>query len=283
VALLALGYGSTAMGSAGARETIRGFHGVLRLQEGQNSAGRYLSLTHGRTEHGTQYLQGPQAGRPTTYYGPGTGAAFAIERHPKRLAGESLRVAVIGLGTGTLAAYGQPGDEIVFYEINSQVAALANRDFRYLSTSEADTAVVLGDARVELEGELERNDRPSYDVLLIDAFSGGPIPIHLITAEAAEVYAQRITEDGVLAFHITSRFLDLTRVINGLAEHLGMDRLLVSTVGNDAGASAATWMILTRNEAFLEDPLVRGAADKSLTAESLDWSDAYSGLWQALR
>ncbi len=283
VALLTLVYGLSAMGSTGARETMRGFYGVLRLVEGEDSAGKYLALTHGRTEHGTEYLAGAKSEQPTTYFGPGTGAALAIERDPKRLAGEPLRIGVIGLGAGTLAAYGMPGDQIVFYEINSQVAEVANRDFHYLSGSEADTAVILGDARIRLEAELDQGTRPSYDILLIDAFSSGAIPIHLLTAEAAETYAQRITEDGVLAFHITNRFLDLTPVINGLAEHLGMQAVRVSSPGNEVGADAATWMILTRNPEFLDDPVVRQAADKNVTDKALNWSDAYSGLWQALR
>ncbi len=283
VALLALGYGSAAMGPPGAQQTVRGFYGVLRLIQGEDGAGKYLALTHGRTEHGTEYLEGKSAGLPTTYFGPGTGAALAIERHPKRLAGAPLRIAVIGLGAGTLAAYGRPGDLIVFYEINAQVARIANRDFSYLSRSEADTAVVLGDARIRLEAEIESGDRPYYDVLLIDAFSSGAIPIHLLTAEAAEVYARRITEDGVLAFHITNRFVDLSPVINGLANHLGMQRLRVTTRGDDAGANTASWMILTRDSRFLEDAAGRQAADPDLTSDTLDWSDAYSGLWQALR
>ncbi|MBI1353126.1 MAG: hypothetical protein GC160_02185 [Acidobacteria bacterium] len=284
LALLTVGYAFDAQVAEPSVALTRNFYGVLRVSEGADHNGAFRILTHGRTEHGTQYLDAKQRFWPTTYFGPDSGAALAIEQHPKRRRGEPLNVGVIGLGAGTLAAYGRPGDQFRFYEINPQVVSVARSQFTYLSDSPAHVDVVVGDARIRLEEELAADRRPLFDILIVDAFSSGAIPMHLLTAEAGEIYAQRMTEKGLLVFHITNRFLDLEPVLEGMAEHLGMTAIRTDASPNPSiGASASRWMILTRNESFLAEPPVQRAGHRLAGLSPLRWTDNFAGLWQALR
>ena len=282
VALFTVGYAFSLQASEPSVALTRNFYGVLRVSEDEDANGRFRILTHGRTEHGTQYLDAKRRFQPTTYFGPHSGAALALQQNAKRRAAEPLHIGVVGLGAGTLAAYGKPGDDIRFYEINPEVVSVARKDFTYLSDSPANVEVVVGDARIRLESEVQE-DLPLFDVLIVDAFSSGAIPIHLLTAEAGEAYAQRLTESGELVFHITNRFLDLEPVLLGMAEHLGMSAVRVDSVDDpEIGESESAWMILTRDERFLAQPPVQ-AVTRRATGEPLRWSDSFAGLWQALR
>jgi spermidine synthase len=262
--------------------TMRNFYGVLRVSEEGEGRDRIRILTHGRTEHGTQYLEPERSLEPTTYFGSASGIELAFDLHPRRLAGQPLYVAVVGLGAGTMAAYGREGDTFRFYEINPQVIEVAGDDFTYLDDSDADIELIAGDARVRLEEEIANGEATRFDVLAVDAFTSGAIPLHLLTAEAADVYSQRLKDDGILAFHITNRFLDLTPVVNGMADRLGLKAIRISTPGSEPGANAAVWMLLTKNEAFLAEPRVQQAVDVSSDPSTLRWTDDYAGLWQAL-
>jgi spermidine synthase len=262
--------------------TMRNFYGVLRVSEEGQGRDRIRILTHGRTEHGTQYLEPERSLEPTTYFGSASGIELAFDLHPRRLDGQPLYVAVVGLGAGTMAAYGREGDTFRFYEINPQVIRVAGADFTYLNDSDADIELIAGDARVRLEEEIASGEVTRFDVLAIDAFTSGAIPLHLLTAEAADVYRKRLKDNGILAFHITNRFLDLTPVVNGMADRLGLKAIRISTPGSEPGANAAVWMLLTKNEAFLAEPRVQRAIDVSSDPSTLRWTDDYAGLWQAL-
>jgi spermidine synthase len=283
LALFAVGYTFSIQAAEPHRAERRNFYGVLQVTDVTDRNGQLRKLTHGRTEHGAQYLDAHRRFQPTTYFGLGTGAELAFQEHPARKAGRPLRVGVVGLGAGTLAAYGRPGDLFRFYEINPAVVELARSQFSYLSDSPAKIEIVQGDARVRMEEELAQGHRGGFDILVVDAFSSGAIPLHLLTGEAGEIYAQHLKENGVLVFHITNRFLDLTPVLRGMASRLGMQAARVESGPNPAaGVSAATWMFLTRNEKFLHDPAVAPQVEKA-GAEELDWTDNFAGLWQALR
>ena len=283
IALFAVGYTFSIQASEPHRAARRNFYGVLQVTDAVDQNGPLRKLTHGRTEHGAQYLDAHRRFQPTTYFGPGTGAALAFQAHPSRRGGKPMRVGVVGLGAGTLAAYGRPGDVFRFYEINPAVVELAHTQFSYLSDSPARSEVVPGDARVSMEEELARGHAGAFDLLVVDAFSSGAIPLHLLTGEAGEIYAQHLTEKGVLVFHITNRFLDLAPVLRGMARRLGMQAVRVESDPNpETGVSAATWMFLTRNEAFLRSPAVAERAEPPGAGE-LDWTDNFAGLWQALR
>ncbi len=190
----------------------RNFYGVMRVQLfGQNDSTYRRTLIHGTIVHGTQYLAPELRRQPTTYYTPTSGIGRLLETlHPSLT---PLKVGVIGLGAGTLATYGAKGDVFRFYDINPEVLRIAERDFSFLHDSEATIEVVLGDARLSLE----REPSQQFDVLVIDAFSSDAIPVHLITSQALGIYRRHMKPGGVIAFHVTNRFLNLVPVVEGLA------------------------------------------------------------------
>jgi SAM-dependent methyltransferase len=186
---------------------------------------------------------------------------------------------VIGLGTGTLAAYGRSGDRFRFYEINPLVIELARSEFTYLSDCEARVQVVPGDARLSLEREAPQQ----FDVLVVDAFSGDSIPVHLLTLQAFELYQRHLAPGGVLAVHVSNRFLDLPPVVVLAAKDRGLEaRLVQSEAGLDA--SAATWMLLASDPGFFDDPAMQGAVRPAEPPASLrGWTDDYSNLIRIIK
>ncbi len=186
------------------------------------------------------------------------------------------RVGVIGLGTGTMAAYGRPGDTYRFYEINPQVVDLSWRYFTYLENSPATIEIVLGDARLSMEREAPQ----AFDILVLDAFSGDAIPVHLLTREAFGLYRTHLKEGGVLAVHISNRHLDLGPVVAGLAAHYGMRTVEIYR----PAPSISRWMLVTENEAFLRDKAVQKAAEDGRTTfrPVRMWTDQYSNLFEIL-
>jgi hypothetical protein len=271
---------------------FRNFYGVLRIQEETDVNGPKRLLTHGRVTHGFQYLDPAKRDWPTTYFGPESGIGLAMRFHPRRrladAAQRALKVGVIGLGAGTIAAYARPGDTLRFYELNPRVAWVADQYFTFEKDAPADIEVVLGDARVQLERELAEGRPQHYDVFAVDAFSSGAIPTHLLTRECAEVYRQHLKPDGLLLFHISNQAVDLIPVVRGLAKVLGMEALLVETSPDESrGISRSTWMILTSSEAFCRQQEVIAAAASSSSAMSsratLMWTDDFASLWRVLK
>jgi hypothetical protein len=224
----------------GTLAVVRNFYGVLRVQD--RPAGilsEMRVLRHGRIFHGAQYLDAERAARPTAYFTSGSGTAQALRSHPRRLSGEPMSVGVIGLGVGTLAAWSRPGDTYRFYEINPAAERLAREYFTFLRDAEADVEVVLGDGRIALEEELAgTTSRPRFDVLIIDAFSGDAVPVHLLTLESLELYRRTLAPGGVLVLQITNRHVDLERVVRGLANAAGC-RLCVWTKGRPRTAAVS--------------------------------------------
>ena len=153
----------------------------------------------------------------------GHGCPAVFELHPNRRMGgrKPMHFGVVGLGTGTLAAFAEPGDRVRIYEINSQVEELARKEFGYLGNCKGSETVVLGDARITMERELAAGANQGFDALFIDAFSGDSIPIHLMTREAFELYFRHLQPNGVLAVHITNLHLDLSDPVRVLAREMG--------------------------------------------------------------
>jgi hypothetical protein len=259
----------------------RNFYGILRVSQQDGGTGPIRVLTHGRTIHGFQYLQEPGRAWPTAYYGPHSGIARAFNALPG-----PRRIAVIGLGAGTLAAWGRPGDTIRFYENNPDVQAIANTWFFYLKDSKARTEIVLGDARVQLERELAEGRSQDFDVIAVDAFSSDNIPLHLLTAECGDIYRRHLAPGGLLLLHISNRTLDLEPVARGLAQHLGWQAVpFVSGDFAETGENSATWVLMTANSWFLKQA---GIADEASgwTAPQrppLIWTDDFASLWHVLR
>jgi len=261
--------------------TVRNFYGTLQVNSylSDFDEGAYYSLRHGSILHGCQYLADPLRREPTTYYGWKSGIGLAmLARRGKA----PMRVGVVGLGVGTLAAYGCEGDVFRFYEINPAVYKIATTQFTYLSDSAAQCEVAMGDARLSME----RDPPQQFDVLALDAFTGDAIPQHLLTVEAFEIYSRHLKPNGVLAAHISNRFLDLTPVVLALADHFGMAAAVLD-IGDDdkEELSPSLWVLLTHDRELLEQESIRSAAtaadDPSLTQRRL-WTDDHSDLFSVL-
>jgi hypothetical protein len=259
----------------------RNFYGILRVRETIDSNGALRQLTHGTIRHGFQYLRSDKSRWPTTYYGPHSGAGIVLNALEK----PGRRVAVIGLGTGTLAAWGRPGDTFRFYEINPAVEAIANNWFTFLKDSKARTEVVLGDARVQMERELAAGQSHDFDVIAVDAFSSDAIPLHLLTAECGDIYRQRLAPGGSLLLHISNRLLNLEPVARGLAKHLGWKAVTFENGDEiDTGESTATWVLVTNNSDFLLQPGM--AQEVSWTGKGrapVTWTDDFASLRHVLK
>jgi hypothetical protein len=257
---------------------MRNFYGALRIEEFK--VGRvlpYRSLIHGTIQHGAQYLTFPENRNPTTYYGRKSGVGLALQfccDGPKR-------VGVIGLGAGTLAAYGKKRDSFRFYEINPQVIEIANGWFTFLKQSPAKSEIVLGDARVSLESEASQQ----FDVLAVDAFSGDAIPVHLLTKEAFAVYFRQLKPDGILAVHTSNTYLNLAPVVKLVAEDAAYaTRLIASEEDPLMLISSADWVLVTRNQRFLNAPETFAGIENIVVPPRLRlWTDDYNNLFEILR
>jgi hypothetical protein len=272
-------YGSTEVART------RNFYGVLTvLDDDPDQVPQLRRLRNGTILHGAQFVDARRKMDVTTYYGEGSGVEIAIDEHPQRLANKPLRIGVIGLGAGTIAALGQAGDAVHFFEINPAAVDFARRYFTFLSGSKATIAITLGDARLSLERELrDPARRQTYDVLAIDAFSGDAIPVHLLTREAFALYREALRDDGVLAVHVSNHYLDLPPIVRGLAAEQGRQTLMIETGDDeDKALDSSTWMLVTNNPEMLEN--AAGAAVKPEPgARSLVWTDAFSSLLQVLK
>jgi spermidine synthase len=264
----------------------RNFYGVLRIREAIDDDVRVYGLMHGSVFHGMQWSSGPFHTRPTDYFIETSGVGLAILNHPKRLSNQPLRIGIIGLGIGTLASYGRPGDSITFYEIDPEVINVAHNTeyFTYLSDCQAQVETVLGDARISLERELQENGPQHYDIFIIDAFTSDAIPIHLLTKEAFDMYLSHLNSDGIIAVHITNRHLNLVPVLHAAKTPFGLDEVVVESVKDSKVGMSATWTLLMNNTEFLNNPAIQSA--KSEIDDIADirlWTDDYSNLFQVLR
>src|SRR6266849_6308503 len=262
----------------------RSFFGVLRISRDRDEKG-YTELRHGTTLHGRQSLEPSRRAEPLSYYqrnGPIGQLFVELDRRPG-----AVRMAVIGLGTGTLAAYARPADRVTFYEIDRLVRDVAfdPRYFTYAVDARdrgASLRMELGDARIRLDAV--RRDRPEerYDVILVDAFTSDAIPVHLLTREALRLYFDMLGPRGIIALHISNRYLRLEPVVANLAEDGRYARLLQhGDTGDVRGGVEASWVLLARRpEDFGEM-----ASDSRWTVATLDpeprvgtWTDDFHNL-----
>ena len=275
---------------SGALYSRRNFYGVIRVNElfPEGSAQKAHVMSHGITVHGLQFVEPALRDLPTTYYVRESGAGLAILNHPKYIRNENMHIGLLGLGVGTLAAYGQPGDEYRLYEINPVVTDLAHGDgnyFSFLRDSRANITTVLGDARISLERELAEGNAQNFDVLVLDTFSSDSIPVHLVTKEAFALYLAHLAPDGVIAAHITNLHLDLQPVFWQLAQYYGLSIARVNYPGDSDGGYSSHWILLARDPALLEVPAIQENAvnlDNYSTNIQL-WTDNYSNLFQILK
>ena len=244
----------------------RNFYGVLRVTEYGGTFKRRV-MTHGQTTHGLQFIDARLRDQPTSYYSRTTGVGMGLRTVQDNAPG-GARIGLVGMGTGTLAVYGRPGDTFRFYEINPQVTQLARQYFTYLSDSKAKVEVVEGDARLKLAAEASQN----YDAIIVDAFSSDSIPMHLLTAECGQIYKRHLKSGGRIFIHISNRTLNLEPVVRGLARYLGMSAVRLDNNADPAiGMYAATWMELSYRDRPTDE-----------LARMLLWRDEFASLWPLL-
>lgn len=256
----------------------RNFYGTLTITEFQRRRPPDLVRTmfHGAVKHGEQFQSAERRGLPTSYYGRSAGIGLAMDHFPPG----QRRVGLIGLGVGTLATYGHTGDHFSFYEINSAVLRDAQRHFSYLRDTAAQIDHILGDARLSLE----RQPPQRFDVLAVDAFSGDAVPAHLLTREALEVYQRHLKDQGILAFHITNRFLDLSPVLANLAHATGMHAVQIRDENDDPMLRDTDWVLMARDPSVIQQApwRHRGRVLRPVAGHRL-WTDDYSNLFDVLR
>jgi len=273
--------------SAGtAAVATRNFYGTLKVYEelGNREYGHHYKLVHGVITHGLQFKNPIQSSWATTYYGETSGVGVAIG-HLQRPEGER-RIGLVGLGTGTLATYGRKGDYLRIYEINPEVEKIARNYFSFLEESGARIEVVLGDARLSMEQELVRQEPQQFDLLALDAFSSDAIPIHLLTREALELYLRHLRPHGIVAVHVSNRYLDLRPIVEKLAQELGLS---VASIADDESDSwwiyRTTWVLLAREPETLASAAIQEKAlsPSTKTPSAPLWTDDRASLFRILR
>ena len=263
----------------------RNFYGVLTVQEINRDEWAANYLTHGRISHGFQFRDTQKSLLPTSYYGVSSGVGRAlVGLRGNPFNASNLRIGVIGLGVGTLAAYGQAGDYIRFYEINPEVIRIASdpRYFTYLQKCPSKLKIITGDARLSMEAELSRNASQDFDLLVVDAFSGDAPPVHLLTRDAFQIYLKEVKATGIIAVHITNTFIDLQSVLADLAQNMRLNYTVVHSDGDGRVSLYCDWVLLSKKP--LTDRLGPTAAEPAKPRRSARlWTDDYSNLFAILR
>jgi spermidine synthase len=267
---------------SGYRLVARNFYGVLHIRDDlATSEDEYSErvLFHGTINHGAQILDPAMRYKTTTYYGEESGVGRSIRALGKR---GPVRIGVVGLGAGTLSNYGRPGDFYRIFEINPLVEKIAQTEFTFYPHSPADKRILMGDARLTME----RMDSLQLDLLAVDAFSSDAIPVHLLTREALAVYFRHLKPDGILALHISNRYLDLEPVCQRGAELFHKQAMTVYDEGDQAPyLSGNTWVLVTSDtsifldRAFDDANIVPAKSQQNLRA----WTDDYSNVFQILK
>jgi hypothetical protein len=260
----------------------RNFYGALRVRQQGSGEHQIRRLLHGVILHGEQLTVAPDRLEPGSYYARSSGVGLAIES--KQEAGP-VRLGVVGLGAGTLSAYGRAGDTVRFYELDPDVVRISHLQFTYLDSSRATLQFAVGDARLSMERELAAGHAQRFDVLAIDAFSSDSIPVHLITREAIEVYRRQLAPGGIIAVHISNRFLDLKPVLANIGVATGLAvRLVSDSPSEESGASSTDWVLMAENDAPFASPLLAERAETIEPRPDLSlWTDQFNNLLDVLK
>ncbi|HYL60126.1 MAG TPA: fused MFS/spermidine synthase, partial [Candidatus Acidoferrales bacterium] len=294
IALLAVIYvNMITLAMQGAVFVTRNFYGIFRVvsTDAPDHSWHSYRLLNGRITHGAQFTSStfPRLRYyPTTYYCLNSGVGLVMMNHPRRAQpnDSSLRVGVVGLGVGTVAAWGRPGDYFRFYEINPAVIGLAtdpNGYFSFIRDSSARVDIISGDARLSMERELAGGQSQQFDVLVVDAFTGDAVPTHLLTREAMLVYLRELKPDGVLAVHVSNLYLDLRPVLAEHARTLHLQYGFVHVDEKDSVDWASDWVLLSRDRKIFEQPEISGRLRASGNIRRVrPWTDDYSNLFQLL-
>ncbi len=265
-------------------DSQRNFYGVLQIKDevsiidGEEYTIR--SLINGATNHGSQVLSPEYEHKPRSYYGEDSGIGIAVGH--ASLPTNDVRLAVVGLGAGIMSTYCAGLQSIDYYEINPAVVDVAYDRFTYLDFCLEKTDIVLGDGRLSLEkAAADHNEK--YDVIMIDAFTDDAIPVHLLTNEAfVRAYEPMLAEDGVLAFHVSNRYLNLLPPIAGLANANGYEILEVFyRPENNSGADLPShWVLFARPEVILK--LESYERTKRYSGKQFLWTDENNSVLNVL-
>jgi len=264
---------------AGALYLGRNFYGSLRVTDLPLATPEMQrrQLLNGTIDHGEQFTFPAKQKEPLTYYSRASGVGLVLDELGKQ---NPLSVGVIGLGTGTIGTYCRPGDAYRFYDINPMVKSIALNEFYYMRACPRETTIVLGDARLSLESEIPQH----FDVLAIDAFISDAIPIHLLTREAFALYWRHLKPDGVLAVHVSNRYVDLEPIVAKAAAESGKIARLIENDSDVAeGISRASWVLVTSRKDLFDRPAFRKATMIDVPLNFRAWTDDYSNLWKVLR
>jgi SAM-dependent methyltransferase len=261
----------------------RSFFGITRVA--QKDSGQSHWIMHGRTVHGGQWIDPARSREPLAYYfrtGP-LGQFFGAFDSGTAL----RRIAVVGLGTGSIAAYAVPGQQWTYYEIDPVVVDVARdpRFFTYLRDCAADLKVILGDGRLSLQ--LARD--AEFDLIILDAYNSDSLPFHLLTREALQLYVKKLDPAGFLIFHISNRYLDIEPVLGKLARNAGLFSVaqsdtIISESEVDQGKTASRYVLMTRNRANLET--INSDSRWMQTrapVDQMEWTDNYASILEVLR
>jgi MFS family permease len=272
----ALAYSNITAFEKAPRVMGRNFYGVLRVLESDIGTERESRvLVHGSINHGKQFVAPDRRRDHTAYFGPESGVGLAISA----LRRSPIKVGVIGLGAGILASYAEPGDFFRFYEINPLVETIAKDQFTYLSDALGKVDVVIGDGRLSLEREVNQH----YDLLVVDAFSGDSIPVHLLTQQALELYFRHLKTKGILAIHTSNRYLNIAPVVEQLSRSLDKYAVSVENPDNEnRGIYQSQWALVT-SAPLRASYILRVAKKIPVNTNLRIWTDDYSNLFQILR
>lgn len=268
---------------------MRSFYGIISVYHAldgpRDQPIEVMALKHGWITHGVQPVEPEKRHWATAYYGESSGMGWAI-RHLQQQG--PVRIGAVGLGTGTVATYARAGDYCRFYEINPQVVWLAENPeyFTYVTDCRQRTGcdVVLGDARLSLARELQQQSPQGFDVLVLDAFSGDAIPVHLLTGEAFQIYLAHLKPGGILAVHVSNRYLDLEPVVLRLALEFGLYAgIFHNQTDEEKLVYSSTWILLTADEGTAAAMPKRTRVNPDDSSRAPLWTDHYSNLLQVLR
>jgi len=259
----------------------RNFYGVVRTIKLDDNT---LAMIHGITIHGIQYKDNPT--EATTYFSSDSGVGILLNNYPKD--NQPAKVAVLGLGIGTLAAYGETGDDYRLYEINQIAIDLAEGEggyFSFLEDSKANIEVIAGDARISLENEYNADGSHEFDVIVLDTFSSDSVPVHLVTKQAFDLYLANLKPDGVIAANISNQHIDLQPVFYQIAQEFGLTIIRIDNIPDEPNEYLSIWMLMAKNPESLNIPELQSRAQtyENYSTDVALFTDDYSNLFQILR
>jgi hypothetical protein len=270
-------------------ERIRNFYGVVRVEteEDEDDGETSLVMKQAGIDQGSQFVSPAKRNQPACAFTAASGVGHAIFRNAKRRANPDapVRIGIVGLGAGMIAAHGRAGDLVRYYELNPSVADLTGRHFSFVRDTPAKAEIALGDGRLMLEREAEGGRSQRFDVIVMNAFRGASPPMHLMTKEAFAVYLKHLEPDGVLAINFELDTFEIAPLHRGLAASAGLDVRWVETTSQQGCDDPISWALYTRDKAFWEVPEVKAAISpwRDKSESKLLWTDARSDLMSIIQ